>query len=35
MPIQEEQLLGIFGKYHFDLLELLQNPGFVTEDDAT
>jgi hypothetical protein len=35
MAIQEEQLLGIPEKYHFDFLELLHNPDFVTEIDAS
>jgi hypothetical protein len=35
MAVQEGQLFGIPEKYHFDFLELLQNPDCVSEDDAT
>jgi hypothetical protein len=35
MAIQKENFLDIPEKYHFDFLELLQNPDFATGDDAT
>jgi hypothetical protein len=35
IAIQDGRLLGITEKYHSDFLELLQNPNFVTEDDAS
>jgi hypothetical protein len=33
MAVHEERLLGSPEKYHFDLLELLQNPDLVAEDE--
>jgi hypothetical protein len=35
MAIQEGRFPGIPEKHHFNFLQLLQNPDFVTEDDPT